>query len=160
MSGGWPRRPGLTAFGPKMQNVRPVRNPQTDPDANVLNLYRFQVAGMGLVCCRAFASIDTSGSATLVNHGEVWNSDGSQPAPVLARTGTGVVTLTYLATYPDDTGEAQAFSITDVAGVQSSSANVRHVAPTWSGLVITARLKEFSGGSFSAVDGRLILFIL
>lgn len=163
MSGGFPNRPGRRTFGPILKNASPVKNPELQPDADKFNLGFFQIAGSGLMVPRAWALVDGTGgggSARLVAHAESWNPDGDQPAPVFAYTSTGLYTLTYQASYLDDNGASVVVSPIASAGLPVDSANVRNVAVSRSGGVFTIRLKEFSAGSYSVVDGPALVWFM
>ncbi len=97
---GFPTRPSLTAFGPRRSNARPVRNPQQQAGADFMNLLRWDVAGLGASCPRAWVLATFTGPTTIAvtAQGNAWH--GAAPTP--ARSGTGVYTFTYAATYVDD----------------------------------------------------------
>lgn len=165
MSGGFPRRPSLDSFGPQLQDTRVIRNPGAEAGSDLLNLMRFQLAGAGLMVARAWAVIDgTGGVITLAAHAESWNPKGLTAAPytppVAVRTSTGLYTLTYQATYPDDAGALVGLGISETWSRPLRSANVRDAATTFTGNVITVNLKEFQAGSYVAVDGRVLVALL
>jgi hypothetical protein len=164
MSNGFPNRPGRSTFGAPLVNAKPVRNPTLNPDADIFNLAFFQIAGMGLMVPRAWVYFDGTPTARIIARAESWNPDAKTAAPytppVLARTSTGLYTLTYLSTYPDDSGSQVSLSPVAPVGLQVGSANVRNVAVTASGPVLTINLKEFQAGNFVAVDGQVLVWFM
>lgn len=102
---GFPRRPLRSAFGPKLTNAYPVEHPETQVGAQSFNPDFWQTAGMGLIVPRAIVIAKWNGSAFDIYHqAEAWNPNGDQAHPVLARTGAGLFTYTFAASYLDEDG--------------------------------------------------------
>jgi hypothetical protein len=93
----------LATLGGALNNLSAVENPLTDRDAGGANQAYADAAAMTHTMIRAWAHITLNGSSTptLVAHDSVWgNAVGV--APVLAHTGTGVVTVTWPTTVLDE----------------------------------------------------------
>jgi hypothetical protein len=159
MSNGFPNRPSRSSFGPTLENAKPVRDPVRNPDADNFNLAFFQIAGCGLVVPRAWAFIDGAAGALLKN-AEAWNANNANPAPLFAKSATGVYTLTYLSTYPDDAGQTKVLAPFAPAGMAVNRSTVRDVAVSLSGTTLTINLKEFSAGVYAAVDGQVLVWFM
>jgi hypothetical protein len=166
---GFPRRPSRKTFGPTFKNERPVRNPETQASAELVNLLAFQVAGGGLMVPRAWVIFDATGGPAdppIIAGAQSWNPDGNTTPeyapPVIARTSAGLYTINYNSDYPDENGELVPIGILTAFGRPVESANVRHVACTLSGGIITARLREsdLGTGAWTSVDGKVFIGIL
>lgn len=163
---GFPRRPGLATFGPTLRDPIPLRNPETQVGADLLNLLKYQVAGLGLMGLRAWALIDSTGGVTPViqARAESWNPDAKSSAPYTAptpgRSGVGALTLAYAASYPDEKGNLVSTAITVPVAFAVNRSAVRDAAATVSGNTISVTLREFSAGAFNAVDGAVLVGFL
>ncbi|HEX4334686.1 MAG TPA: hypothetical protein VH062_02165 [Polyangiaceae bacterium] len=163
---GSPRRPSLDSFGPQLRDQKPVTNPETQIGADMLNLVRFQLAGLGLTSFRAWALIDSTGGVTPVisARAESWNPNTKTGAPYLppipGRTGVGALSLQYASSYPDENGVQQSTSIVCALAFPVNRTTVRDAAASVSGSTISIALKEFGGGTFAAVDGAVLVVIL
>lgn len=160
---GSPLRPSLASFGPTLREPKVITNPETQVGAGLMNLIRYQVAGAGLMMLRAWALIDSTGGVTpvILARAESWNPDGKTSAPYLApvpgRSGVGALTLAYATSYPDENGVQQATSILVPIALAVNRTTVRDAAATVSGGIISIALKEFSAGTFSAIDGAVFV---
>lgn len=160
---GFPRRPSIASFGPDLRDPKVITNPETQVGADLMNLIRYQVAGLGLMSLRAWALIDSTGGVTPVikARAESWNPLALSSAPYLpptpGRSGVGALTLAYASSYPDENGVAQATSILVAVAFAVNRTTVRDAAATVSGSTITIALKEFGGGTFAAVDGAVFV---
>lgn len=96
---GFPTRINRNALGPKRRNRAPVRNHVFYLDANYVNLLMWQVAGMGVCTPRATALVDSDG--TLLSSAEAWDPN-ALAVPTVAHPSTGVYTVTYPATVPNE----------------------------------------------------------
>lgn len=104
---GFPTRFLRSFLGPRLQNAKPVANPEKEVGAETLEPLLWQVAGMNLGASRASLIATWTGSAFQVHHqSEAWNANGAQAHPVLARTGTGVYTYTFAPTYLNEEDQA------------------------------------------------------
>lgn len=102
-----PSRDSLSTFGGTpgagLVDFSPPIDPTTDLPAAGLNQALSDVAMMTRTAVRAWARFTPAGTGTpvLVNHWALWgNSSGV--APVVARTTTGIYTVTWPATVTDD----------------------------------------------------------
>lgn len=101
----FPARVLRAVFGPDFINTRPVEHPQTEFDANAMQVLLWQVSGTNQSAVRATVAAKWTGSAFQIFHqGEAWNPEGSQTPPLLERASTGVYTWTFASTYPDVEG--------------------------------------------------------
>ncbi|MEE9395190.1 MAG: hypothetical protein V3W41_22085 [Planctomycetota bacterium] len=112
---GFPTRPTRLAFGPlAYQNRFEPQEPGKEIGKTIFNGSFWQIAGMGVMSFRAFAAFDVTGAgavaATPEVHAEAWDPEAGV-APALAKQATGQIRLTYAATYPDETGDAQATAL-------------------------------------------------
>lgn len=102
---GFPSRIQRSDLGPAFVDAYPVENPETDIGARAFNAAFHQVAGMNLVSPRAIVVAEYSGGALSVQYqAEAWNPNSDQAHPVLSRTGTGAYSLTFAASYADESG--------------------------------------------------------
>lgn len=97
----------LATYGGALNNYMPVTDPTTDRDATAANQAYASAAAMTHTSRRCWARF--VGSATTptlqvtAGHDSHWGS-ASGVKPTLARTGAGVVTLTWPATVTDELG--------------------------------------------------------
>jgi len=154
---GFPTRPLRPAFGPEPKNRFPVRDPERELDGETVGkLMMHQITGSGLTVPRAWFVLNgLAVTPVLLSRAEAWNPKGVTdvdfPAPVVARTAQGIFTVTYAATFKDETGVAMTLDLiaavahpyedgTDFQRAYRSAANV-----------ITVKHRD-SGGSL--VDAR------
>lgn len=122
---GFPLRTSRAAFGPKPENSKQVRDPRKQLGADIAALLMWQAAGAGLMVPTArMVFTVTAGALALVQHTEAFMPDGGT-APVTVRTGQGVYTFVYLASYPDEQGEAKPL-VFNWGGVRCEGADFRH----------------------------------
>jgi hypothetical protein len=108
---GWPSRIIRSLLGPVLVDDYAAENPDTDIPAAAFNTAFHQLAGLNVMLPRAGVVASYSGTLTVIYQSEAWNADGAQVHPVLARSGTGLYTLTFAATYLDELGASVATSI-------------------------------------------------
>lgn len=159
-------------LGPEYRNLYPPENPETDADAEHLNLLRWQAAGAALVVPRAIliAAWDSGSSAFQVSReDQVWNSRRDQTDPTLARTGAGQYTYTFASAYKDQAGEDVSTTLLgarvsvldiDAATLWAADTHVQAEARITSGspLVVEVKLGNFVSGAFSAyADHKFLL---
>ena len=95
-----PDVPSPSTFGPKMVNHDLVIDPETDLDAVHFNRIRAQLAAISATSIKAWATVvATAGTATLAEHGAVWDETGAPPT--VTRQSAGVVDITWPATVLD-----------------------------------------------------------
>mgnify|MGYP000882923434 CR=1 FL=1 len=131
---GFPTRLTRAAFGPTKRNLSAgLISPEYYQGANEVELSHWQVSGMSLAIHRAWALVTWDGadgatSVSLTASGEAWDPR-AQYVPTVARTSAGVYTVTYAASYPDETAtEVSTALLAASATPQSSSA--RHATCT------------------------------
>lgn len=112
--GGFPIRPSISTFGPTLANAVPIRDPERELDAAVLNLLRHQVSGMGLIVPRVIAKVLVSGAPSVLARAEAWNpaglSTGQYVAPTPTVVSTGRITLDYPQLVVDELGVDQSIA--------------------------------------------------
>jgi hypothetical protein len=102
-----PNRDSLSTFGGTLgagyTDFSAPIDPTTDLPAASLNQALADVAAMTRTAVRAWARFTPAGSSTpvLVNHWALWGT-GSPVAPVVARTTTGIFTVTWPVQVQDD----------------------------------------------------------
>ena len=100
-------------FGGSKVNYAPVEDVTTDEDAAVRNAYVADVAMMTPTAIRGWVRFTASATApVLVAHNANWGT-GAGVAPVLARTGVGVFTITVPATVTDPLGNTHTVNLRD-----------------------------------------------
>ena len=120
---GWPIRPSRASFGPTYENERAVKDPKKDIGAPIFNLDFWQLAGMGLVVPRAAIvfTVDAVPAVSAVPYqGLAWDPDSDIPVLAVARTGVGVYDIPFVASYPDENGQAQALALIAGGGFNMS----------------------------------------
>src|SRR5271170_4576706 len=103
---GFPSRPTLDAFGPTLRNRGAVRDPTRDVGADLLNLMRWQLAGVGACSPLSFvaATFTAPDAIAIAAQANAWQG----AAPTLTRSSAGVYVVGYEATYPDKDGNTVA----------------------------------------------------
>lgn len=156
--GGYPNRPSRTSFGPKLKNPKPVTNPETQADAGAFNLDFWQISGAGLMVPRAWAVLDaTSGTMTMPANAEAWNPNKTQAAPTPARSGVGLYTLAYAASYLDNNDSSIGLAIVAAMAFPLNSISRRIAPSTVAGTTITINLR--SSPADALVDGAVMVFL-
>jgi hypothetical protein len=81
----FPLRVTRSQLGPRMRNNRPVENPETDVGEDMINGLLDQAAGCNITVARvSLVAKRNGGSFDIFHQAEAWNTDESQPHPVLA----------------------------------------------------------------------------
>jgi hypothetical protein len=104
---GFPSRVSRDTFGPTLRNAWAVENPEIHIPAEAFNTAFHQLAGMNVahpVRAIVVAEYDGVSAMTVSYRAEAWNSKGDQVHPVVARTGAGVYTVTFAASYLNELG--------------------------------------------------------
>lgn len=92
----------LPTYGGALNDYSPVVDPTTDRPAAGANASYAAVAGMTHTAIRAWARFTWNATTvTLVAHDALWGNTLSV-APVVAHTGTGIVTVTWPTTVQDE----------------------------------------------------------
>lgn len=97
-----------SSLGRTLKRAGAFTDPERQIDYTTFNKAWGMVGGASMAGALCWVMIDGAGG-TYVAGGEVWNPD-SDPTlrPTVARTATGIYTVTLAATYPDETGAAMA----------------------------------------------------
>ena len=151
----------LDTYGGALANYSPVTDPETDQDADAMNQCKASTAAMTHTASRCWARF-ISGDTFVVtpdftsqnSHDSMW---GSLLAvrPVLARTGTGVYTLTWPSTVTDELGVSHALNLrwaTASFENQAAFASAEVTAVN----VVTIRLFN-TGGAAADFNGKVVL---
>lgn len=150
---GYPTRPSLTSFGARRVDRSPPRSATHDASAAFVNLVRWNLAGLGQGAGRAWVLAGYSGGTfSITAQGNAWQ--GAAPTP--ARTGAGVYTLTYAATYADADGVEVATNL--IGASVSAKAGTVPLVGDWSitdGRIVTVRL--FRASTEAATDGAFLV---
>jgi hypothetical protein len=151
---GFPTRPSLGAFGPTLVNRSRVVDPSKDAGADLLNLLRWQTAGLGQTAPQAWllATFTAPSTIAAVSQGNSWQG----PKPAVDRLSAGLYVVTYAATNPDELGNSIQTSL--LAAMVIPRANSPRLRADWDidgGRVITVNLFDKndtpSDGSFLLV---------
>ena len=103
----FPKRLLRSSFGPKLINNYPVENPSGEVGDMAFNAAFSAIAGMSQVAPRACCvALYTGGVFAVSYQAEAWNAEGDQARPVLARSGAGLYSYTFAASYLDEDGIA------------------------------------------------------
>jgi hypothetical protein len=150
---GFPARPTLDAFGPSLRNRGAVRDPSRDVGADLLNLMRWQLAGVGACAPLALiaASFTPPDQVTIAAEANAWQG----ASPVLTRSSTGVYVVQYELAYPDKDGNSVA---TRFAGAHVTYAGSGKLKPEYdvAGPIINVRLTDKTD---APVDGSFFLTV-
>jgi hypothetical protein len=98
-----PDRDTLDVYGGSKENYGPVEDTTTDRDATMANYAYANVAMMSQTATRAYVRFTTAASTpslVLVDSNAVWGN-GVSYLPALARSGTGVFTVTWPSSVTD-----------------------------------------------------------
>jgi hypothetical protein len=100
-----PDRDSLGTYGGPWNDYQPVADPTTDVPATGGNQWAADTAGMTKTAVRAWGRFSTSGTSvpTLLTSFTMWPT-GTNDAPVVARTTTGLYTMTLPVTVEDELG--------------------------------------------------------
>lgn len=128
---GFPTRTTRAAFGPTKRNLSAgLMSPEYYQGASEIELSHWQVSGMSLAVCRAWALVTWDGatSMSLTSSGEAWDPR-AEAVPTVARTSAGVYTVTYAASYNDETGTAVSTALLAASATPQSN-SARHATCT------------------------------
>lgn len=153
---GFPTRPSRAAFGPKPQNRGGIRNPAEQLDADTADLAFWQIAGCSGVADGAWALLTWNGvsmPAAPAASFEAWDPNG-EGTPTVGRTGTGVYTVTYAASYPDKDGIEVTTNIIAAKAFPQTASDVRATVLVTSGRIVTVYLRNAAG---AAVDASVLV---
>jgi hypothetical protein len=158
MAGGFPVVPSLLAFGPrKLKNEGSATNSDTEASAEMLNLWKWQIAGLGMAVAKAWVVVASDGS--WIADGAVWNPTGDVSLkPTTAQTATGIYTVEWATQYVDEEGTNRAITLYGgVACPQSTTANLVAVANI---VNTTCTVKITTANTGAAADAKFLLFVI
>ncbi len=135
---GFPSRISRRSLGPTLKNRYPVRDNEREIGMDTFNAAWWQIAGMNVASDIAWALLDASG--VWVAGAEAWDPDGTT-APTPAHPSTGTYTLTYAATYPDETGTEIPLTLYAAVPAPQTSAD-RKATATVAGNVVTIYVRN------------------
>jgi len=154
---GAPGTPSLLGYGPEeLVDEGASLNPQSELGATQLMLWKWQLAGAGITCSKAYALVAANGD--LLAAGAMWNPKGT-PAlhPTATRTALGVYEVEWATQYAAETGTLQ--DVTIMATKVSPQGGVFH---GWkseiAGTKVTVTIVE--GVSGAEEDGRFLLEVI
>jgi hypothetical protein len=164
---GFPNRPDLASFGPDFIDTRPIRDPEREVGASVLNLMKFQVAGLGVVATRAYVAFTAVNPPVLLARAEVWNPRGLTTAPfqdpTITRIATGNFEVVWNSPVTDKDGNSVAISLSHGFGTEltPSSTTLRHVKVTpLSGNAAGVKVACFdSAGVLTAITSGVAIYV-
>jgi hypothetical protein len=102
---GFPTRANRAAFGPTLQDYKPVTDPTREIGAATLNLSHWQLAGLGRVAARAVLRCTVSGGVvTTAEQLLAWDANGSISPIVWTYLGVGFYRFAFATSYHDELG--------------------------------------------------------
>lgn len=115
MASGLPDVDSLSTYGGAKSNYASVEDATTDLDATQYNIMAANVAGMTQTAWRAWCAFVGKASSPPDDpssnvHGAVWGN-GLSVKPTVARTGTGVYTVTWPTTVTDELGTSHTVNL-------------------------------------------------
>lgn len=147
----------LTTYGlQNAANSQPVKNPSSEWDASYAKKLGADVAQMTRPLCRAHFNFTTSGSNGARTARDVYTlwGNGASFAPTITRTGTGVYTIVWPASFVDDQGNTETLSFTKATSSLSSStvvgfAQIVGSGASWTlyGLTTAAAASDLTAGT-------------
>lgn len=144
-----PDKADLDTFGGVFQNADAVVDPETEMAAAYMNRMIAQLAMVSHTLPRAWVRVTAGIAPSAADHDAVWG-DGAGVAPTLARTGTGVYTVTWASAYDDLQDQAEEHQLT----LRAASVSVSHSGaariPQWtltSATVVTVNVYDAAGAA-------------
>lgn len=141
-----PDIPDLDTFGGTFANADAVVDPETELAAEYFNRLNANVVGVSHTAIRAWVRVTAGVAPSVADHDAVWGN-GAGLVPTVARTGTGVYTVTWLTAYDDLQFQAEEHAIT----IRNASVSVSHSAARmiqWtltSAVVVTVNTYDAAG---------------
>lgn len=137
-------------------NAAPVKNPNTDWDASYAKRMGMHVAQSTRSWCKAHFSFTTAGAngvRTASNVYTLWG-EGASFSPTITRTGAGVYTIVWPASFTNEMSETETLSFTKAHASLSSStivgfANIVGSGTSWTlyGLTTGAVASDLTAGT-------------
>jgi hypothetical protein len=141
-----PDTPDASTFGGPYRDFDNIEDPETDVGSDALNKLITQVVQLSHTAPRAWVRVAAGAAPTLTDHDAVWGNTAGV-APTLARTGTGVYTVTWAATYNDLQATPESHAVNFRAALpapKSASARFLHYDLT-SSRVVTVKSFDAAG---------------
>jgi hypothetical protein len=135
----------------------PVKNPASQASADEYNRVLEYVAQMSRTVPRVMASFPTTLAANpvLTDHATVWGS-GIDQTPTIVRTGAGVYTVTFAASYLDGLNVSENVSFLFGWGNVAGATFAHPQVEVTSAAVLTLRLFDAAGVATDAGGGVLV----
>lgn len=150
---GFPTRPSRSAFGPDPVNRTPVSDPERELGADVGRLAFWQVSGIGMTAAKTLAVVEDDG--TLLANGEAWDPRRLLAGPTTDNPATGVYTLEYPATAPNEDGTSTTVALIGAtATVQEATALFASCVVEADARTITVRVWNAAG---AATNGKILV---
>ena len=154
---GFPTRISRSIFPQWLMRSLQILKPEECLTDAQINHLAWQIIGAGLTAPLAWFTFDSIG--VRLASAESWNGNASALLrPVSAKTATGIYTLTFAATYPNEKGVAVPLEIKGAkAFPQSTTANTV-ATPSVSGQVVTVKTTTANTGA--AIDAACLVEIV
>ena len=149
---GFPIRPTLDAFGPTLRNRGAVRDPTRDVGADLLNLIRWQLAGLGV--CSPLALVAATFTAPDVIAIAAQANGWQGAAPAITRSSAGVYVVQYELSYPDKDGTLVATRFVGAQVTYAGGGKLKAEYDVAQGATINVRLSDKAD---APVDGSFFL---
>lgn len=110
----------IAAYGGPYSDERPQSDPMTQLPGDLGNLLLEDVAQLTRVPMRVVARFLTANTSnpTTIDYAKTQWGTGTSYKPTVARTGVGLFTVTFAATYDDGLGETESLALTDADAKQ------------------------------------------
>lgn len=155
---GFPTRISRAALGKRKVDTRRVRDTAKEAGAAEVNLAWWTLAGCANVVPQAWLLATFTGPSTIVvtAHREAWSPNADQAAPTISRTSAGLYVVTYLTSYPDETGAAVSTKLYAATPTPQSLTALRGVALVTANRVVTVSIFD---SAEAAADGSFLLTV-
>jgi hypothetical protein len=153
----------LAAYGGPYQDARPVSDPLTQMASELVNLNLDDTAQLTRtpLRVRAMFTTDNTTSPSVVTYGHTLWGTGNTYKPTIARTGVGLFTVTFAASYTDGLGETESLSLVDADAKQEVLAagfTPRLVYARAAGNIIYVSLYSVAGSLVDTTGDRITVF--
>lgn len=150
----------IADYGGAKVDAQPVKNPTTQLAADDYNREAEDVAQLTRTANRVEVSFNTINAAapqtgTVIFNYTVWGS-GASYYPTIAKTNTGIYTLTYASSYTDGLSVAETVSLVFPAGQAAGSTLYPVQVEVTSASVLTVRVFTSGGVATDGGGGVLI----
>ncbi len=150
----FPAVDSLDTYGGAKVDLNPITDPTTDRPSAAVNEAYASVAAMTHTAVQCWARVTTAastGAMVLSSHDAAWGNEVSV-APTLARTTTGVFTVTWPATVTDELGDTPTVALRAAARPNTEGATLYFAqAVKTSANVVTFYVFNSAGAANDAV---------